>query len=350
MQAFVLDPAALSGNGDIAGAIIAEEVRANGKRLFHKGDIITIDNLASLELVDRPIHAIRLQADDIHEDEAGSRLAAAVAGPGTTTKGPIQSRVNIKAAHKGLLRIDVDVVIALNRLDDIAVFTLIDRLAVLPGKVLAGVKITPVATSRSTLEAAEAIARKTMVVQVKPFLPLKVGVVSTEGMNDKTRERFQETVRRKVGWYGGSVLGFSDLPNEAAPVAKAIEEYLEQGAELIMTGGGNTIDPLDAALLALPMIGGEIVKFGAPAHPGSMFWLAYRGDVPVFNLASCSMYSKATSADLILPWIMAGERVSTDDVSGLGYGGLLDRDMQFRFPPYESGEANDKGDEGDEEE
>jgi hypothetical protein len=341
VRPFIIEPSPTPSAADLNGAIIAEEVRANGKRLFHKGDMITPENLDSLGLVDHPVHAIRLEDDDVHEDEAAARLAAAVAGPGTTTKGPLQSRVNIRAAHKGLLRIDIDAVTTLNRLDDIAIFTLLDRLAVLPGKMLAGVKITPVATKRATLDIAEATAGTTTVIQVKPFLPLKVGVVSTEGMNDKTRARFQDSVRKKVGWYGGRVLGFADLPNEAEPVARAIEDFIEQGTELIMTGGGNTIDPLDAALLALPMVGGEIVKFGAPAHPGSMFWLAYRGDVPIFNLASCSMYSQATSADLVLPWIMTGERVTSDDISGLGYGGLLEREMQFRFPPYDADDAEE---------
>jgi hypothetical protein len=53
------------------------------------------------------------------------------------------------------------------------------------------------------------------------------------------------------------------------------------------------------------------------------------------------MYSKSTVADLVLPAIMAGERVTSNDLAALGYGGLLDRDMQFRFPPYEQ----DTGDE-----
>jgi hypothetical protein len=46
------------------------------------------------------------------------------------------------------------------------------------------------------------------------------------------------------------------------------------------------------------------------------------------------MFSRSTTADLILPWVMAGERVTAADLTALGYGGLLDRDMQFRFPPY----------------
>jgi hypothetical protein len=47
------------------------------------------------------------------------------------------------------------------------------------------------------------------------------------------------------------------------------------------------------------------------------------------------MYSKATVADLVLPLVMAGERVTLDDLAELGYGGLLDRGMSFRFPPYD---------------
>jgi hypothetical protein len=103
-----------------------------------------------------------------------------------------------------------------------------------------------------------------------------------------------------------------------------------------MTGGGNTLDPMDGALGANPLGEGQPVRLAEPAHPGSLFWLAYTGDVPIFNLASCSMYSSSTVGDLVLPSIMAGERVTATDLAGIGYGGLLDRDMQFRFPPYDA--------------
>ena len=347
MEAFTLDPARLGPAEALLGAIITEEVKAHGRRLFHKGHRLEAADLAALATVGRPLHAVRLGPDDIHEDEAGRRLAVAVAGHGLTIKGPVQSRFNLVAATKGLLRVDPAAVVALNRLAGIAVFTLPDRLPVLPGKVVAGAKITPVAVPEATLRDAEALAATAPAppVRVEAFRPLTVGVVTTEGLEGKVRDRFRETVTRKVGWYGGTVLRFEDLPSDPATVAGAIEGLAADGADLILTGGGNTIDPLDAALVALPRIGAEMVKFGAPAHPGSMFWLAYRGQTPIFNLASCSMYSKATVADLVLPWIMAGERVTADDLAALGYGGLLDRDMGFRFPRYEAEEADDEGDE-----
>jgi len=338
MHPFVLDPTQ-SANLDIARrTIVTEDVKSDGHRLFRKGHQLTATDLASLP---GPIHAVRLDPGEVHEDEAGRRLAAAVAGPGVVTREPVQSRVNLVAAHKGLLRVNGAAVTALNRLPGIAVFTLPDRLPVLAGKILCGAKITPVAIAEEILHESEAIAGRQPVVQVKPFRSLMVGAVTTEGMTEKTRARFRQTVCKKIAWYGGDVLGFADLPNDEIEVANAIQASIDQGADLILTGGGNTIDPLDAALQALPRIGGEIVKFGAPAHPGSMFWLAYRGETPIFNLASCSMYSKATVADLVLPWIMAGERVELDDMAALGFGGLLDRGMTYRFPPYDAETANE---------
>jgi hypothetical protein len=32
---------------------------------------------------------------------------------------------------------------------------------------------------------------------------------------------------------------------------------------------------------------------------------------------------------------MSGERVDGDTLASLGFGGLLDRGMAFRFPPYD---------------
>jgi molybdopterin biosynthesis enzyme len=177
------------------------------------------------------------------------------------------------------------------------------------------------------------------IVRVLPFLPLKVGVLTTEPLTGRPRERFQATVEHKIAWYGAHMMRLEFVENDEAAVASAMSAMLAEGADLILTAGGNTIDPIDPTFLALTQVGAEIVRFGAPTHPGSMFWLAYRGEVPIFNLASCSMFSKSTVADLVLPWIMTGEVVTNRELAELGYGGLLDRGMDFRFPPYDKVEA-----------
>lgn len=333
MRPFVLEPGQVDAG--MVGTIICEEVRGRGKRLFTKGHVVTADDLPLLAGLERSIHAVRLDPNDVHENVAGGALAQAVNGGGLAVNGPVQSRYNLVAETKGLLRVSKDRVDRMNAQPGVAIFTLPDRLPVVPGKIVAGAKTTPVAVPQSVLDAALAIAAKGPVVQVKPFLPMAVGVVVSEGLDERVRERFRTTVERKIGWYGSSVAGISFVANEPAAIAAGIERYEAEGVGLVLTAGGNTIDPLDAAILALAEVGAERLAFGAPAHPGSMFWLAAKGDLPIFNLASCSMYSKATVADLILPWVMAGERVGAADVAALGYGGLLDRDMGWRFPAYD---------------
>lgn len=339
MRTFTFDPNDPAWRGpDAVGAVALQDVRRDGRKLVAKGQRLTAEDLDALAAGRaEPLHVAQLDPDEVHEDDAARQLARALIGgaTGIEQREPVQSRVNLVATRKGLLRVDRARIDAINALPGMAAFTLLDRLTVLPGKAVAGAKVTPVAVPEATLREAEAIAAGEPVVQVKPFRALPVGVVSTDGMDDRTRGRFQATLERKIGWYGGNLIGVADVPNEPGAVAAAIAGFLDRGAALILTGGGNTIDPLDATMQALPLTGADLVAYGAPAHPGSMFWLAHRGEVPIFNVASCSMYSKATVADLVLPWVMAGERVGAAEIAGLGYGGLLDRDMGFRFPPYD---------------
>lgn len=322
------------------------------RRAFHKGHVITNADLPRLaELVarqDTSIHSVRLDEGDVLEDEAAQRLATAIIGDGIAPRAPVQSRVNMEATRKGLLRVDAEVIFAINRHAGIGVFTAVDRLPVLPGKIVAGAKIAPVAIAGSLLAEIESwlAARDLPAIIVKPFIPQLAGVVVTEGLDARIRDRFEGAVRRKLAWYGSDVLRFAHVPNDSGAVAEATQALLAEGATLLLSAGGNMMDPLDATLLALPSVGIDIVRLGAPAHPGSMFWLGYSDTgIPVVNLASCSMYSKSTVADLVLPWIMAGESVDSDDLATLGYGGLLDRTTNWRFPPYDA----DVADEPDEE-
>ena len=82
---------------------------------------------------------------------------------------------------------------------------------------------------------AEAVARagSEPVVQVKPFRPRLVGIVTTEGMSDKVRARFRQTVEQKIAWYGSRVLRFEDLAGEPAAVATAYDPTCGSGGLLL---------------------------------------------------------------------------------------------------------------------
>ncbi len=298
-------------------------------RILHEGDWPVVANARIDEL-----HVVRMEPGDIHEDEAARRLAKLVAGPGVVHHGPVESQVRLSADVNGIFKVDVQRLEALNAIADIAVFTLFDGQLVSKGKTVAGVKVTPFVVPQSRLRDVENVcAGVDGVVRVLAFRPMRVAVLVRERLEPAQREKFQASIEMKVAWFGSTVSEIRYVPDAVEAVREAIVGLIRD-ADLLLTAGANATDPLDPTLVALEHLGARMEKQGAPAHPGSAVWLAYLDERPIFGVAACGMFSKATVLDLILPRLFSGARVTAGDFNSLGHGGLLSKDMAFRFPPY----------------
>jgi molybdopterin biosynthesis enzyme len=274
----------------------------------------------------------------VHEDQAASRLGAAVAGPGVRLEGPVQSQVRLVAERRGLLRVDREAVDRLNHLPAVGVFTLVDGQAVDVGEEVAGAKVTPVAVAGFLVREAELVASAARpVVRVVPFRPLRTLVVVTERLKPRARELFAAAVTTKLGWYGANLLAVREIARDDDAVLAAYQEARRLETELVLFAGASSIDPLDAAYAELEAAGGELLRQGAPAHPGSMLWLGRLGQAVVLGVASCAGFGKNTSLDLVLPFVFAYGRADELDFARLGYGGLIESGAGRRFPPYPSG-------------
>ena len=128
--------------------------------------------------------------------------------------------------------------------------------------------------------------------------------------------------------------------DDADQIASAIEQMLGRGCNLIIVTGGMSVDPDDTTPTGIKKAGADIVKYGAPALPGAMFLLAYKGDVPLIGLPACAMYFKSTVLDIILPRLLAGERVTAAEIAALGHGGLCRRCETCFFPKCSFGKGS----------
>ena len=70
-------------------------------------------------------------------------------------------------------------------------------------------------------------------------------------------------------------------------------------------------------------VGAQTERFLAPVEPGNLTLLGYRGNVPILSAPGCYRSTKANVLDLLLPPLLAGYRVSSWEIAGLGQGGLL---------------------------
>ena len=301
---------------------------------LRKGTVLGARHVEALRRVPE-VHVVELDEGDVHEDEAARRLGAAVAGPGTQLEGPVQSQVRLVALARGVARVDREAVNRLNQLPAVGVFTLVDGQAVEAGEEVAGAKVTPVAIPGLVLEQAQRLAAAAApVVRVDAFRPLRTLVVVTERLKPRARAMFAEAVTRKLGWYGAELLAVREVARSGGAVRAAYEEARRLRADVVLFAGASSIDPLDAAYSELAAAGGELLRQGAPAHPGSMLWLGRLDRAVVLGVASCAGFGRDTALDLVLPFVFAYGEAGEVDFRRLGYGGLVEAGAGRRFPPY----------------
>ncbi len=335
-----------SGAAGLVGAVLLAPVRlATGT--LRKGTKIDGELAAALvsaagsgELIN-PLRLAWPESGDVHEDEAAQRLAAAAAGTGIDPRPLRQSRLDLVARWNGILHVRTEALAQLNTIDSLELFTLFQGQAVQAGQVVASVKVAPHLISELLVRQGVAIARDhSPLVSVWPYLSVEVAAIVTEALSGDALAHFESGARTKVEALGSRFLGTTAITTpDAEPAEEEIRATLEMLAlkrrlPVILVGGVSAGDPLSPFYAALESLGGQILRHGVPAHPGSMIWLAQLAESRLLGLPQCGMFSMATAADLILPRLLTGERLTARELAELAHGGVLTRDMRFRFPPY----------------
>jgi hypothetical protein len=336
MKAFLAGRDALDTRS-IDGVVLCHDLRAaDGALRYRKGRILRADDLASVAALEwDELHLVSMDAGDVHEDEAGERLARAAAGPGVRVAGASAGHWPLLAEARGIADIATAPLDRVNAVEGLCVYTLFSGHVVDAGEVVARAKITPFVMRASVVGEAESLAYAAGgLVSVRPFVPTRVAAVVQEALAAQGLERFERALCEKVRWFGSDLLPLRVAEPDAEAIADAIDEQLARDARLVVVAGSKAMDELDPTFRALDRLGARRERHGVPAHPGSLFWLARLGDTAIVGMPTCGLFSQATVFDLVLPRILAGERVDARALAELGHGGLLTRDVAFRFPPY----------------
>jgi len=318
-----------------AGLVLAQDVRdAAGRAALEKGKVLGAADVAALEgFAWTELHVLAMEAGDVHEQEAGRRLAAAVAGEGVEAQPISSGAFPLVARWRGLVDLDDARLSQVNELPDLVVYTHPQDYVALEGELLGRAKIVPFVTRDEHVRSAERIAAGG-ILRVRRFTGARAAVLVQESIAESALSRARAAFVEKLAFFGSELVLLERVASAAGPLAAALGEAVSRGARLIVVAGSKPMDPLDPALQALALAGARLEAHGVPAHPGTLLWLAWLHDAAVVGAPSCGLFSKATALDLVLPRLLCGERVSRAWLARLGAGGLLTRDMAFRFPPY----------------
>jgi molybdenum cofactor cytidylyltransferase len=310
------------------GCVAVHSIRQSGL-VLKKGTLIRKAEIAALKAAGiGEIVVARIEPGDVAEDAAAAEIAAAVAGEGVHVERAFTGRANLFAETAGVLVVDKNAIDRLNQVDESITFaTLPAYKSVVAGEMIATVKIIPFAVAEKARDAALVIANAARpLVRIAPYRIRKIGVVSTllPGLASKVIEKTLKVTEERLAAAGATIVAERRVPHEQRALARAIEEVLGEGAELVIVFGASAIaDRRDVIPAAVEAIGGRIEHFGMPVDPGNLLLVAAARGRPVVGAPGCARSPKENGFDWVLMRLLAGLEVPRAAITGMGVGGLL---------------------------
>lgn len=320
---------------DAVGSVLCHDITQiiPGKvkdAVFRKGHVVTEEDIPVLLSVGKEnLYVWEKQEGMLHENEAAEILREVCQGEWMEHSEVKEGKIELTALTDGILKVDTHKLDQINGLGQIVIASRHGNFPVKRGDKIAGMRVVPLVIEEEKMEKIRLIGGETPVFKLLPFQKKKAGIVTTgnEVYRGRIEDQFTPVVRQKLEEYGVEVLGNIVCSDDADMTAKAIEEWIQKDADFVVCTGGMSVDPDDRTPLAIKKATDQIITYGAPVLPGAMFMLAYqhseeKREIPVMGLPGCVMYAKRTIFDLVLPRIVAGEKLSEGDFTRMGEGGL----------------------------
>lgn len=295
-------------------------------RLFKKGHVIREEDIPKLlDIGKEHIYVWEPKKGQLHENDAAIRVKDLVLGQGCYISEEIkEGKIDFFANTQGIVKINKDLLLKLNLLREIIVSTIHNNTPVKKGEKIGATRVIPlIIDEKKILEAEKIIKEK--IISVEEIKPKKAVLITTgnEVYKGRIKDAFLPVMKEKLEYYGSEIVKQVILPDNKEMITENILKAIEEDkVDMIICTGGMSVDPDDVTPSAIKDCNGEIVTYGAPVLPGAMFLLAYYKNIPILGVPSCAMYSKRTIFDLVLPRILADEKLSFEDIARFGNGGM----------------------------
>lgn len=360
---------------EAVGMVLAHDITEIRKdefkgRAFKKGHVIRVEDITHLQRLGKEhLFVLSIGPSEMHEDDAAVALAKALMGEGVRIEGaPREGKINLVADCDGLLTVDRGALLSFNMLGEVMCATRHGNSVVKKDRVVAGTRAIPLVIKRQVIDEAVRICEKARqagraVIEVREMRRPKAGVVITgnEVYHGRIKDAFAPVISRKIEATGGEIVGVYYAPDDTAVIEQRLRELVNAGADLLITTGGMSVDPDDVTRFAIDRLGAVDVTYGAAVLPGAMFLVGYienaewrmRNEelkktriqdahstfriphselIPILGIPACGMYHAITVLDLVLPRVLAREKIGRRELAELGHGGLCLHCKECRYP------------------
>ena len=236
-----------------------------------------------------------------------------------------EGKINITAKEDGILKIDINTLNKINKIGEIILVTKYNNSYIKKGENVAATRVIPLLIEKSQLDEMKEIVKDRNVLTFKKIdKNKKLALITTgnEVYNGIIKDKSKEALLKKYRKYELNDMEQVFSPDDKDTIKKYIKKF-ENEKDIIMCTGGMSIDPDDVTPSAIRESNWEIVTYGTPVLPGAMFMLAYKGEKVLIGLPGGVVFSEKTVFDVLLPRILANDRITKQEIIEMGHGGLL---------------------------
>lgn len=236
-----------------------------------------------------------------------------------------EGKINITAKEDGILKIDINTLNKINKIGEIILVTKYNNSYIKKGETVAATRVIPLLIEKKQLDEMEKLVKEKNVLTFKKIdKNKKLALITTgnEVYNGIIKDKSKEALLKKYRKYELNDMEQVFSPDDKDTIKKYIKMF-ENEKDIIMCTGGMSIDPDDVTPSAIRESNWEIVTYGTPVLPGAMFMLAYKGEKVLIGLPGGVVFSEKTVFDVLLPRILANDRITKQEIIEMGHGGLL---------------------------
>ena len=236
-----------------------------------------------------------------------------------------EGKINITAKEDGILKIDINTLNKINKIGEIILVTKYNNSYIKKGENVAATRVIPLLIEKKQLDEMEKLVKEKNVLTFKKIdKNKKLALITTgnEVYNGIIKDKSKEALLKKYKKYKINDIEQVFSQDDKDTIKKYIK-MVENEKDIIMCTGGMSIDPDDVTPSAIRESNWEIVTYGTPVLPGAMFMLAYKGEKVLIGLPGGVVFSEKTVFDVLLPRILANDRITKQEIIEMGHGGLL---------------------------
>ncbi len=294
---------------------------------FKRGHLITADDHDYLAELGKQHFFILEDGDEhfVHEEDAALTMFDTINNGDFTCTNVSMGKISFIANVDGFFKVDKKLLTDFNYMGEISAASISNMQYVTTGQEVASMRIIPLFTTMDKLNQIKNFENAKQMFAISPIENTKISQITTgsEVASRLIEDGFKSKLDLILGRYNLRINDYSVVTDDKSLIEKSILEAKANGAELILVTGGMSVDPDDLTPGAIKGSGANIITYGTPIIPGSMFLYGVLDGTPILGLPGAVIFETKTAFDLLLPYALTNTEISNYQIMEMSVGGML---------------------------